>query len=97
MPLRHLRTESLRQYWGRAWPCRCRVEQQEATMAKLGLRITVFNTEAVAGDVNAHEVLQSAARPSDEGGGTPGAVGRRVLSPGASEERELLVQRRESE
>jgi hypothetical protein len=65
-------------------------------MAKLGLRITVFNTEAVAGDVNAHEVLQSAARPSDEGGGTPGAVGRGVLSPGASEERELLVQRRES-
>jgi len=66
-------------------------------MAKLGLRITVFNTEAVAGDVNAHEVQQSAARPCDEGGGPPDTVGRRVLSPGASEERERLVQRRESE
>src|SRR5262245_6510585 len=46
---------------GRAWPCRCTVELQEAPMAKRGLRTTVFAamaiasfpaTEAVAGDVN---------------------------------------------
>jgi len=49
-------------------------------------------TEAVAGDVNTHEALEGTAQPCDEGGGTPVPSGG-----GASEERALLVQRRESE